>query len=129
MSQEWWTLRSVATRAIAAASIVLGSILIVAATPRVAPAQVVAQVNGEPITEADIAGRLKFEQLATRREWSRREVVEELIDEKLKLQAARRVGIDVADSDVDNAYAAMAKRMKLEPDQLTGALAHAGVDA
>src|SRR5262245_52501466 len=77
----------------AAAALTLGSIFIVAAAPTVASAQgeqVSVVVNGESITEADIAGRLKFEQLATRREWSRREVVEELIDEKLKLQAARR---------------------------------------
>lgn len=78
---------------------------------------------------AEVAQRLKFDQLATHREPSRREVVEALIDEKLKLQAARQRGIDVTDSDVDRAYAAMAKRMKLTPEELTGALARAGVDA
>jgi parvulin-like peptidyl-prolyl isomerase len=122
--------RVATVRAIAGATLVLGSLFILAATTGVAVAQgeeII--VNGEPITAADIERRLKFDQLSTHREPSRREVIEELTEEELKLQAAQRSGTDVADSDVDAAYAAMAKRMNLTPEQLTGALAHAGVDA
>jgi peptidyl-prolyl cis-trans isomerase SurA len=131
MSQECIALRAVAARAIVAATLALGSVLLVAATPTVASAQgeeIVAVVDGEPITAADVERRRKFDQLATHREPSRKEVIEELIAEKRKLREAQRSGIDVTDSDVENAYAHMAKRMNLTPEQLTAALAHAGID-
>jgi len=130
MSWEMTRLGAIAARA-AAATLVLGSICIVGMTACAASGddQIVAKVNGEPITAADIEQRLRFERLATRREPSRREVTEALIEDKRKLYAARQSGIDITDSDVDHAYATMAKRMKLTPEQLTGALAHAGVEA
>jgi hypothetical protein len=132
MLQHATTVRALTTRAIAGATLVLGLLFILAATTGVAVAQgdeIAVIVNGAPITAADIERRLKFDQLSTHRQPSRREVVDELIEEKQKLQAAQRSGIDVADSDVDVAYTAMAKRMKLTPEQLTGALEHAGADA
>jgi peptidyl-prolyl cis-trans isomerase SurA len=121
--------RFVTAGAVAAAmALGLGSVLLVAATAAAQAEQIAVVVNGEPITEAEIEGRLKFDRLVRHREPSRQEVVEELIDEKLKLRTARQSGIDVTDADVDGTYAAMAKRMNLTPEQLTGALAHAGVD-
>jgi peptidyl-prolyl cis-trans isomerase SurA len=132
MSHTVTTMGARTARAIAAATLVLGSVFIVAATTRAAVAaaeQIRVLVNGEPITEDDVTQRLKFNQLSAHREFTPREVVEELTDEKLKLQRARRLGIDVTDADVDEAYANMARRMKLTAEQLTAALAHAGVDA
>lgn len=131
MSQKITTLGTVAMRAIAGATFALGSVFILAATTGIAFAeneQIVAEVNGEPITAADVERRLKFDELSTHRQPSRREVIEELIAEKRKLYDARLSGIDVTDSDVDNAYANMARRMNLTAEQLTAALAHAGVD-
>src|SRR5262252_7556050 len=132
MSQKIKALRAVVGPAATAATITLGSLLLVAAIPSIAATpdeQIRVVVDGEPITEGEVERRLKFDRLATHREPSRQQVVEELIAEKLKLREARRSGIDVADPDVENAYANMAKRMNLTPDRLTGALAHAGVDA
>ena len=132
MLQHVTTLCVTATRAIAGATLVFGSLFILAAPTGAASADdsaIAVLMNGEPITAADVAQRLKFDQLSTHREPSRQEVIEKLIDEKQKLSVARQRGIDVTDSDVDAAYAAMAKRMKLTPEELTGALAHAGVDA
>jgi peptidyl-prolyl cis-trans isomerase SurA len=67
--------------------------------------------------------------LSTHKTPSRQEVIEELIDEKLKVQIARRYKLDITDSDVDSSYADMAKRMHLTGDQLTQTLAQNGIDA
>ncbi len=91
--------------------------------------QVVVIVNGAPITTYDIEQRTKFNTLSAHKTPSRQEVIEELIDEKLKVQAGERYKLEVSDGDVDNAYGNMARRMHLTSEQLTGALSHAGVDA
>jgi peptidyl-prolyl cis-trans isomerase SurA len=104
--------------------------LAAAGLPRPALAQQVAViVNGAPITTYDIEQRTKFSTLSTHKTPSRQEVIEELIDEKLKVQIGERYKLEVSDSDVDNAYANMSQRMHLTSEQLTGALAHAGIDA
>jgi peptidyl-prolyl cis-trans isomerase SurA len=86
-------------------------------------------VNGSPITTYDIEQRSKFAALSTHKTPSRQDVIEELIDEKLKVQIGERYKLEISDADVDNAFASMSRRMRLTPEQLTGALAHAGIDA
>ncbi|HMA74061.1 MAG TPA: peptidylprolyl isomerase [Xanthobacteraceae bacterium] len=99
------------------------------ATPSRAIAQhVVLVVNGEIITDYDIDQRTKFNTLSTHKTPARQDVIEELIDEKLKVQVGRRYKIDISDSDVDSSYADMAKRMHLTLDQLTQTLTQGGVD-
>jgi peptidyl-prolyl cis-trans isomerase SurA len=100
------------------------------ATPSRALAQhVVLVVNGEIITDYDIDQRAKFDTLSTHKTPSRQEVIEELIDDKLKVQIARRYKLDITDADVESSYADMAKRMHLTSDQLTQTLAHDGIEA
>src|SRR5262250_512325 len=99
-----------------------------AAPSRALAQHVVLIVNGEVITDYDIEQRTKFNTLSTHKTPTRQEVIEELIDEKLKVQIGRRYKIELPDSDVDSSYSDMAKRMHLTPDQLTQTLAHGGVD-
>lgn len=89
---------------------------------------VVLMVNGDPITTFDIDQRQKFNLLVTHKSPSRQEVIDELIDERLKTQVGRRYKLDLGDSEVDSSYADMAKRMRLSPEQLTATLAHAGIE-
>jgi peptidyl-prolyl cis-trans isomerase SurA len=104
--------------------------LAAAGLPRPALAQQVAViVNGAPITTYDIEQRTKFITLSAHKTPSRQEVIEELIDEKLKVQIGERYKLEITDADVDQAYAGMSRRMRLSPEQLTGALSHAGIDA
>jgi len=92
--------------------------------------QVALIVNGDVITTYDIEQRMKFVQLATRKPAVRNEVVEELIDEKLKVQIGQRYKIEIPDNEVDASYAEMAHRMNnMTPQQLTQLLAQSGVDA
>jgi peptidyl-prolyl cis-trans isomerase SurA len=106
------------------------AVAIAAALPGAAFAQQVAViVNGAPITTYDIAQRTKFNTVATHKTQTRQEIIEELIDEKLKIQSGQRYKLEVSDAEVEAAYANMGQRMHLTPQQLTQALEHAGVDA
>jgi peptidyl-prolyl cis-trans isomerase SurA len=100
------------------------------AWPTIASAQqVVVIVNGEPITALDIEQRSKLTQLSTHKVPSRQEIIDELINERLKVREAKKWGLEVPNSEVDAAYATMASRMRRTPEQLTQELAKAGVNA
>jgi peptidyl-prolyl cis-trans isomerase SurA len=100
------------------------------ATPSRALAQhVILLVNGEIITDYDIEQRTKFNVVAAHKTSPRQEVIEELIDDKLKVQVARRYKIDITDADVESSFGDMARRMHLTADQLTQSLAQNGIDA
>jgi peptidyl-prolyl cis-trans isomerase SurA len=88
---------------------------------------VAVMVNGNPITNFDIEQRAKLIQLSTRKAPSRKEVIDELIDEHLKIQLIKRYSIPGIDKDVENAYANMARRMRATPQQFTEQLARSGV--
>ena len=94
-----------------------------------ADAQAVAIVNGDPITAFDVEQRAKLIQLSTHQNKPRNEVVEELINEKIKVQLQKRFAIDGIDKDVDNAYANMARRMRATPKQFSDNLEKSGVKA
>jgi peptidyl-prolyl cis-trans isomerase SurA len=109
-------------------SFAVAALLLAAATASPAVAQnVVVIVNGDPITAIDIEQRTKFVQLSTQKTPTRQDVLNELIDEKLKVKEAKRWGIDVPDTEVDSSYASMAGRMRLTAVQLTENLAKSGV--
>jgi peptidyl-prolyl cis-trans isomerase SurA len=90
-------------------------------------AQSIIIVNGDPISELDIAQRSKLIQISDRKTPSRSEVVEELINEKLKIQLIRRFTIQGIDKEVDNSLAIMASRIHATPRQLAELLAKQGV--
>ena len=63
-------------------------------------------VNGEPITDFDIEQRMQARlHLPTHKQPTRQEVINELIDEKVKIKEAKKFGVDPASSDIDQAYA------------------------
>jgi peptidyl-prolyl cis-trans isomerase SurA len=92
------------------------------------PAQsIVCMVNGEPITGLDVEQRTKLNFLTTRKKSSRQEILDELINDKVKIKEAKRFGVDPTVSDIDGAYAGMGQRMRLTTDQLTKSLESQGV--
>jgi peptidyl-prolyl cis-trans isomerase SurA len=84
-------------------------------------------VGGEPITGLDIEQRTKLNFLTTRKQMSRQEVLDELINDKVKIKEAKRYGVDPGVSDMDQAFAGMAQRMRITPEQLTKSLESQGV--
>jgi peptidyl-prolyl cis-trans isomerase SurA len=112
----------------AACRLLIVAMLMAVATPFAASAQtVVAVVNGEPITAIDVEQRTKFIQLSTHKAAARQEVIEELIDEKLKIREGKRWGIELSNEEVDSMYAGMGRRVNQTAEQLTQNLAKAGV--
>jgi peptidyl-prolyl cis-trans isomerase SurA len=91
-------------------------------------AQVVVVVNGEPITAYDVEQRTRLMQLATHKAPARQEVLNELIDDKLKVQIGKRYELEMPDSAVDSAFENVARSSRTTPEQFGKALTAAGVD-
>jgi peptidyl-prolyl cis-trans isomerase SurA len=106
------------------------AVVLMVATPSPARAQqVVVMVNGEPITNFDIEQRSKLTMLSTHKMPERQDVINELIDEKVKIREGKKFSIDPSASDIDQSYAAMSGRMRITPDQLTKTLEAQGIRA
>lgn len=97
-------------------------------TPASAGIKVV--VNEKPITTYDINQRAKLIRLIQRSSVaaSRREAEKELIDDQLRLAEAARIGVNISDAEVNNAYANIARNVKLTPAKLTAGLRQSGVN-
>jgi peptidyl-prolyl cis-trans isomerase SurA len=96
----------------------------------IAPAraqQVAAFVNGEPITTFDIEQRSKFLQLSAHKAPARQEVLDQLVDEKLKIQEASRYTMDAPKPEIERAMTNMAGRAGMNLEQFTQALAGRGI--
>jgi peptidyl-prolyl cis-trans isomerase SurA len=92
-------------------------------------AQTVAvMVNGEPITHYDIEQRSKLNVLSHKAS-TRQQVIDELIEEKLKVKEAKKFGVDPAGSDIDSSFAQMSSRMRTTPELLTKSLEAQGIRA
>ncbi len=89
---------------------------------------VVAFVNGEPITSLDVEYRIRLDQLISRRTPSRQEALEELVNEKIKLQQAARIKITITDAEVDRTLAALAQQSRRTIAEYSAVLKQGGVD-
>jgi peptidyl-prolyl cis-trans isomerase SurA len=94
-----------------------------------ARAQVVLFVNGDPITSRDIEQRGKLVQLTLRRTAPREELINDLIDDKIKISVGKRYKLDITDNDVDKQFAEMGGRMHMSRQQFEQVLNQGGVDA
>src|ERR1700759_664549 len=95
-----------------------------------AHAQTVAvMVTGEPIPDSDIEQRSKLTFLTTHKQAARKEIISELIDEKVKIKEGKKFGVDPGTSDIDQAYTGMSQRMHITADQLTQSLEKQGIRA
>jgi peptidyl-prolyl cis-trans isomerase SurA len=92
-----------------------------------ARAQIVAVVNGEPITATDVAQRTKLIQLSTHKAPGRQEVMDELIEDKLKVQLSKRYVAEIPKREIEGAFVSIARRAGLTPQQFTQALTQGGI--
>lgn len=102
--------------------------VLLAPLPARAQTTIVAVVNGEPITNYDVAQRERLLRLTGERGNLREAALEELIDESIQLKAATTSRVHVTDKEVENAFAEIAKRVKMSPSQLSGVLGQQGVN-
>ncbi|MEA2974895.1 MAG: peptidyl-prolyl cis-trans isomerase SurA [Alphaproteobacteria bacterium] len=105
------------------------AIVIVAMTHATAMSQqAVVFVNGAPITTYDIEQRSKLVQVTTHKSPTRQEIIDDLINDKLKIQEAKRYGLEASDEEVERALAGMGTGGgRSSVAQLTQALAAAGL--
>jgi peptidyl-prolyl cis-trans isomerase SurA len=89
--------------------------------------QVVVLINGDPITAIDIAQRTKLIQVSAHKTPTRQEVLDELIDERLKLQTAKRYKLEITDNEIDEAFKNIASRAGSTPDKFAQALGGQGI--
>lgn len=99
--------------------------LLLAAQP--AQAQIVAMVNGEAITTLDMAQRTKLVQVSTQKTPTRQQVLDELIDDKLKVHLAKRYISEVPKREIEGAFANIARRAGMSVDQFTKMVTASGV--
>lgn len=97
------------------------------AAPRPAAAQVAALVNGVPITEIDIAQRIKIIQVTTHKSASRQEALKSLVDDQLKIFIAKRYTVDAGTQEVDQAFANMAERSHISAKQMEDQMTRQGL--
>jgi peptidyl-prolyl cis-trans isomerase SurA len=119
------TVAGTCLRAVVAAAAV--AIALATAAPAAFGQQLAALVNGEPITALDVAQRMRMIQVSTNRTPSRAQALDELIDEKLKLQAAKRFRIEITNAEVDAAFANIASRARTTPEQFAQVLTRGGI--
>jgi peptidyl-prolyl cis-trans isomerase SurA len=120
----WLSRTSARTAPLATAA--LAAAVIFASASSAWSQQVVALVNGQPITELDIAQRSKLEQLSTQKPPARQIVLNALIDEALEVREAKQYSIDVPESEINQSYASIADRMGIDAKKLTEILNKAG---
>ncbi len=99
------------------------------AVPAAASAQVVVIANGSPITAYDIEQRAKLIAVSTHKTPTRQEVIQELIDDRIKIAKAKTYGFEVPDAEVDQSFANMAKNQHLTPQQFSQVVEHSGISS
>lgn len=100
-------------------------------SPAFANSEIVAIVNDDPITNYDVEQRAKFMRLAKQTPLNnalRKAALEELIDERLKIQLARSSGVSIDRATADRQYASFARRSKLSTAQFSQMMQKNGVD-
>src|SRR5256885_8186415 len=112
------------TRVLSLAAMVIAVTL---ATALPARAQVVAIVGGEPVTEVDIQQRTRLIELSTQKKPPRQEVLDELIDDKLKVQLSKRYIAEVPKREIETSYANLARRAGMTPAQFAKMTSASGV--
>ena len=106
--------------------VIAAALLCLIATP--SQAQIVLFVTGEPITAYDIDQRARLLQLSGVRGKSRQDVIDELINDKLKILAGKRFNFEVSAKDVDNAFANIARGAGATPDQFAKQMQSSGIN-
>jgi peptidyl-prolyl cis-trans isomerase SurA len=99
-----------------------------ASQPAAAQSAIRVLVNDHPITSYDVQNRSKMLRLFSRGQQGEKDAIEQLIDERLMLEEAKRRNVSVTDAEVDQEFARRASSARLSADQFAQAFRQAGVD-
>lgn len=84
-------------------------------------------VNGVPISDLEVAARVKL--LALEGGGGTSKAMDQLINEQLQMQEAKRLGISISETQVDGAFQNVARNVNLSTDKLNELLRSRGVSA
>ncbi len=110
------------------AALALSILLAPAVLPeRAQAAEISVVVNGTPITSTDIQRRAAFIRLQQRRGNARELAIDELVEQTIRMQEAKRLRIVITDKQANDAYANFARGNGMQPKQMDQILAQSGV--
>jgi peptidyl-prolyl cis-trans isomerase SurA len=88
----------------------------------------IATVNGEAITNRDVEQRMKVSGALFRQPLSRAAAIQELIDDKIKINEGRRIGMRMTAAGLDDSMTRLATNARQTPTQFEQNLIRAGID-
>ena len=112
---------------VACATLVFAALAGLSGAPALAQSAIRVLVNDEPITSLDIQQRTKMIGIFSRGNQGEKQAIDQLIEEHLMLQEAKRRNVDVTDEEVDQEFANRARAAKLSSDQFVQAMRQAGI--
>lgn len=98
-----------------------------AATPAGAQT-VLAFVNGEPVTSHDVSQRMRLMQALANTRLSQKQALELLIDDRLKILEARRIGYRLKDDNIEDRMSTIATQNNQTLPEFVANLSRAGID-
>lgn len=105
----------------------LMALLLAAGCALPAQAQVVVVANGSPITAYDIEQRTKLVAQSQHKAPPRQEIIQSLIDDRIKIDKAKSYGLIVTDEEVNQAFGNMAARQHIPTPQFVQFLTRSGI--
>ena len=90
---------------------------------------IVAFINGNPITSFDVEQRMKINGALGKRGGGRQEAIRDLVDDKLKIIEARRIGYRLSDDNVDEQMARIARSNNQTSLEFMQNLSRTGIDS
>ncbi len=112
------------------ASVAMLALCLSAAVPAEGELKIVVLVNDEPISAYDVVQRVRFISATTRQkatEQLRKQVIDDLISERIQLQEAKKLTIAVAEKEIDASMGRLAQGSKMSAQQMQEALKQLGV--
>jgi peptidyl-prolyl cis-trans isomerase SurA len=108
-------------------SVVWGSVRIAPAVAQSGPS-IAAIVNDEPISQFDIGQRIKLNKVLGQPSGSRQQILEELVEEQLQRQEAKRQRIPVTSKEIDLTIEKMVGQRRSTPEIFDKRLKKSGVN-
>jgi len=110
----------------AASAVIVGAVLTMGAAMPAFAQNVRATVNGTPITDMQVAQRMRLFQMEGN-SGGTQGALKQLVDEAIQMSEAKRIGITVSNTQVDEAKQQIARNMNLSQDRLVAMLQQGGV--
>jgi peptidyl-prolyl cis-trans isomerase SurA len=105
---------------------VLGLMIGVSLSGKAFAQNVLASVDGVAVTSAEVSQRSAIVKGITRKVLPQKQIINELIEERIKLKEAERIGVLASDEEVQQTYAGFAASNKMKLPQMEQALRSMG---